>query len=134
MFDPPSFVRVVVFGAIYGGLEYRYVNRREEDWTREKEGFFEKPVFWAITPYHLYFLLPLFVAAAFALPLTAWGGNAFTLAVLEDIAYFGWRGRRVARGEWTTTLMGSFRVGGLEIPLWWPLDVAAAAVLFWAPF
>jgi hypothetical protein len=133
LFDPASYLRVVVFGVIYAGLEYRYVNRREEEWTKRMDGFFEKPVFWAITPYHLYFLLPLFVTASFALPITAWVGNAFTLAVLEDVAYFVWRGKLVAKGEWTTTLMGSFTLGGLEIPLWWPLDIAAAAVLFWAP-
>jgi hypothetical protein len=133
LFDPASFLRVVVFAIVYGGIEYRYVNRREEEWTKKVDSFSEKPVFWVISPYHLYLLLPLFVTASFALPLTAWAGNAFSLAVMEDVAYFVWKGKPVAKGEWTTTLMGSVKVGGMEVPLWWPLDIAVAAALFLAP-
>jgi len=134
LFDPVSLVRVVAIGIIFAGIEYRYVNRREAGWTKETEGFQEKPVFWVISPYHLYLLLPLFIAASFTLPITAWAWNAFTLAVVEDIAYFAWRGKGVAKGEWTTTLFGSFSVGGVEIPVWWPLDLLIAAFLFWLPF
>lgn len=133
MFDPWSFVRVVVFGIIYAGIEYRYVNRYEKEWTKTAEGFVEKPVFWVITPYHLYLLLPLFIVASYAPSITAWAGNTFTLAVLEDVAYFGWRGRAVAKGEWTTTLFGSFSFGRAEIPAWWPLDIVLAGILFWLP-
>jgi hypothetical protein len=82
LFEAASFVRIIVFGVIYAGIEYRYVNRREADWTRKTEGFLEKPVFWVISPYHLYLLLPLFVSAAFTLPLTAWAANTFLLAVV----------------------------------------------------
>ncbi len=133
MFDPASFLRVLVFGIIYAGIEYRYVNRREEDGTQTAGGFLEKPAFWVITPYHGYFLLPLFIIAAFTLPITAWAGNTFVLAVIEDIAYFVWRGRRVAKGEWTTTLFGSFSIGRFVIPTWWPLDTLVAAALFLLP-
>lgn len=133
MFDPASFVRVVVFGIVYAGIEYRYVNRREADWTKKTEGFFEKPVFWVISPYHMYLLLPLFITAAFALPLTAWAANTFLLAVAEDIAYFAWRGKSVMSGEWTTTLFGSFRLGRFVIPVWWPLDLIVAAALYLVP-
>ena len=131
MFDLASFVRVVAFSIIYAGIEFRYVNRREEGWTAG--GLPEKPVFWAITPYHLYLLLPLFVIASFDWSITAWAGNAFLLAVLEDMVYFAWRGRAVTKQDWTTTLMGSFRVGGAVIPVWWPLDIAVAGALYLIP-
>lgn len=134
MFDPGSFVRVVAFGVVYAGIEYRYVNRYEREWTKTAEGFSEKPLFWVISPYHLYLLLPLFVVASFSASITAWAGNVFFLAVLEDIVYFLWRGSPVSRNDWTTTLMGSFRVGKMEIPLWWPLDIAVAVALFWIRF
>ena len=133
MFDPGSFVRVVVFGIIYAGIEYLYVNRREADWTKNAEGFNEKPVFWAITPYHFYLMLPLFVVASYAPSLSAWAGNTFFLAVIEDAVYFIWRRKPVAKRDWTTTLMGSFRLGRMEVPVWWPLDTMIAAVLFWLP-
>lgn len=134
MFDPVSFVRVVIFAVVYAGIEYRYVNRYERPWTKTTEEFAERPVFWVITPYHFFLLLPLFLVASFALPITSWAGNVFILAVLEDVAYFIWRGRGVAKGEWTTTLFGSLKVGPLEMPVWWPLDIAVAAALFWLPF
>ncbi len=133
MFDPASFLRVVAFGIIYAGIEYRYVNRHEREWTKTTEGFVEKPVLWVITPYHLYLLLPLFVAASFAIPVSAWAGNVFVLAVLEDVAYFVWRGRSAVKGEWTTTLFGSVKVGRFEIPFWWPLDILVAGLLYWIP-
>lgn len=133
MFDPASFARVVVFGVVYAGIEYRYVNRYERDWTRTQAEFSEKPVFWVISPYHFYLLLPLFLVASFSWSISAWAGNAFALAVLEDVVYFVWRGKGVQKGDWTTTLFGSFRVAGAEIPAWWPLDLAVAAALFWLP-
>jgi hypothetical protein len=133
LLDPASFIRVVVFGAIYAGIEYRYVNRYEREWTKTAEGFSEKPVFWMISPYHLYLLLPLFIVASYSPHLSAWAGNTVFLAVLEDAVYFVWRGRGVSRADWTTTLMGSFRVGSLEVPIWWPLDIFVAAALYWAP-
>jgi hypothetical protein len=133
LFDPASFLRVLVFGIIFAGIEYRYVNRREKDWTQPSHGFLEKPAFWVITPYHAYFLLPLFIVSAFTLPITAWAGNTFVLAVIEDVAYFVWRGRGVAKGEWTTTLFGSFSIGQAVIPTWWPLDTLIAAALFLVP-
>ncbi len=133
MFDPASFVRVVLFGLIYAGVEYRYVNRYERQWTKSQEEFLEKPVFWVISPYHFYLLLPLFVVASFAIPLTAWAGNGFFLAVFEDMAYFLWRRSPVTKADWTTTLFGSVRVGGFEVPLWWPVDLAITVVLFLAP-
>jgi len=133
LFDPGSFLRVAVFGIIYAGIEYRYVNRYEREWTKAAEGFLEKPVFWVITPYHLYLLLPLFVTVSFTLPITAWAGNTFFLAVLEDVVYFVWKRKSVTAGEWTTTLFGSFSIGRFVIPVWWPLDILVAAVLFWVP-
>ena len=133
MFDPVDFIRVIAFGVVYAGIEYRYVNRYERDWTRTAEGFVEKPVFWQISPYHLYLLLPLFVIASYASSLTAWAGDTLFLAVLEDMVYFVWRGSLVSKNDWTTTLMGSFRVGRMEVPVWWPIDIAAAAVLFVLP-
>jgi hypothetical protein len=134
LFDTASFVRVLAFGIIFAGIEYRYVNRREAEWTKKTEGFYEKPAFWVIAPYHVLLLLPLFIVASFTFPITAWAGNTFFLAVLEDIAYFAWRGKGVAKGEWTTTLFGSFSIGGLVVPLWWPLDLLIAAFLYWIPF
>ena len=134
MFDPGSFVRVVVFAIVFAGIEYRYVNRREVDLEGPFGVFGEKPVFWKITPYHLAFLLPLFIVAAFALPITSWAGNTFSLAVLEDVAYFVWRGRWVAKGEWTTRLMGSIGSERVAVPLWWPLDSILAGALFLLPW
>ncbi|MDE1852185.1 MAG: hypothetical protein KGI38_00365 [Thaumarchaeota archaeon] len=133
MFDPASFIRVAIFGIIYAGIEYRYVNRYEREWTRTTKEFNEKSVFWVISPYHFFLLLPLFIIASFALPITAWAGNVFFLAVLEDAVYFAWRGKFVTKGDWTTTLLGSFNIGKYEIPFWWPLDLAVAVVLYWAP-
>ncbi len=133
MFDPASFVRVVIFAAIYAGIEFRYVNRYEREYTKTAEGFVEKPVFGVFMPYHVYLLLPLFALVSFALPFTAWVGNGLVLAVLEDLAYFVWRRRRVAKGEWTTKIVGSFNVGGVEIPIWWPLDLLLAGAFYLVP-
>lgn len=133
MFDLASFVRVVAFGIIYAGIEYRYVNGFERDWPKTPEGVTEKPVFWVITPYHLFFLLPLFILVSFSPSISAWAGNTFVLAVLEDIVYFAWRRRAVTKEDWTTTLFGSFRIGGTVIPVWWPLDLIVAGILYLAP-
>jgi len=133
LFDPASLVRVVAFGIIYAGIEYRYVNRYEKEWTTTAGGLPEKPVFWVITPYHLYLLLPLFIVVSYSPSITAWAGNTFVLAVLEDIVYFVWRRKWVSKMDWTTTLFGSFTVGRLVTPVWWPLDVFVAGVLFLAP-
>lgn len=134
MFDLVSFIRVLAFGIIFAGIEYRYVNRREAEWTKKTESFYEKPVFWVISPYHFFLLLPLFIAASFTLSITAWAGNTFLLAVGEDMVYFVWKGKGVVKGEWTTTLFGSFSIGGFVVPVWWPLDLALAAFLYWVPF
>ena len=133
MFEATSFLRVVAFALVYAGIEYRYVNRYERDYTKTAEGFVEKPVFRVFAPYHVYLLLPLFALVSFVLPMTAWVANGLVLAVLEDIAYFAWRGRMVEKGEWTTTIVGSFSVGGFEIPTWWPIDILAAAALYLLP-
>ncbi|MCL4356235.1 MAG: hypothetical protein JRN56_04830 [Nitrososphaerota archaeon] len=133
MFDPVAFIRVIAFGIVYAGIEYKYINRHERDWTKTAEGFVEKPVFWQISPYHFYLLLPLFVIASFSSSVTAWAGNTFFLAALEDMVYFVWRGSVVSKNDWTTTLMGSFRVGKMEVPVWWPIDIAAAVALFVLP-
>ncbi len=134
MFDPASFVRVAAFAVVFAAIEYRYINSQESHGNGSTSLVQEKPVFWVIAPYHLYLLLPLFVVVSFAWPLTAWAGNAFVLAVLEDVAYFVWRGSPVGPGEWTTTLFGALKLGKLVVPVWWPLDALVAAVLFWAPF
>ena len=134
MFEPASFIRTVAFAVVYAGIEYRYVNRREAAWTNEAPGFYEKPVFWVISPYQFYLLLPLFIVAGLALPITAWAANTFLLAVLEDMVYFVWRGKAVVAGEWTTTLFGSIKVGRLVIPVWWPVDLVVALALYFAPF
>ncbi len=133
MFDAASFLRVVAFAAIYAGIEYRYVNRYERDYTKSAEGFVEKPVFGVFAPYHVYLLLPLFALVSFAPSFFTWVANGLVLAVLEDVAYFVWRGKRVAKGEWTTRIIGSFSVGRLEVPVWWPLDLLAAAALYLVP-
>ena len=133
MFDPASFVRVAAFGIIYAGIEYRYVNRYERDWPRTPEGTTEKPAFWVITPYHLFLLLTLFIVVSYSPSITAWAANTFVLAVLEDMVYFAWRGKAVSKEDWTTTLFGSFRIGGIVIPVWWPLDIIVAGVLYLAP-
>jgi hypothetical protein len=133
LFEAASFLRVVVFAVIYAGIEYRYVNRYERDYTRTAEGFVEKPALFVFAPYHVYFLVPLFALVSFDWPFTTWVANGLVLAVLEDEAYFAWRGRRVAKGEWTTTIMGSFGVAGFEVPAWWPVDILVAAVLYLLP-
>lgn len=133
MFELASFLRIVAFAVVFAGIEYRYVNRYEREWTKVKDEFNEKHVFWVITPYHLYLLLPLFIIASYSPSITAWAGNAFFLAVLEDVLYFFWRGRAVVPGDWTTTLFGSLKLGSLHVPRWWPLDTFIAAVLYWLP-
>lgn len=133
MFEPLSFLRTVIFAVLFAGIEYRYVNRREEEWTRKVDGFYEKAAFWIISPYQAYLLLPTFVAVAFTLPVSAWAGNSFLVAIVEDMAYFAWRGSWAAKGEWTTKLFGSFTVYGREIPFWWPLGLVIAAALYLMP-
>ncbi|MDA4128318.1 MAG: hypothetical protein OK422_02470 [Thaumarchaeota archaeon] len=134
MFDPPSFLRVVAFAVIFGGIEYRYVNRREAQWTREVPGFDEKPVFWLYAPYHFYFLLPLLIVVSFTPSVSAWAGNVFYAALAEDVAYFVWRGKTVMRGEWTTQLFGSFQLGKVTVPAWWPLDALIVTAFYLLPF
>ncbi|MDG6989243.1 MAG: hypothetical protein JRN21_07970 [Nitrososphaerota archaeon] len=131
MFDPASFVRVAAFGIVYAGIEYRYVNKYERELVAAADGEVEKPVLWVMLPYHLYLLLPLFVIVSYTPSLTAWAGNVFFLAGLEDMTYFAWRRTLVSKSDWTTKLMGSIRVGPMEIPLWWPLVAVVAAALFW---
>jgi hypothetical protein len=136
LLDPVSLIRSLAFAIIYGGIEYRYVNRREEGDrpAGSPYEFFEKPVFGHFAPYHVFMLFPLFVTAAFSLVLTAWVGNFFLIAVAEDIAYFGWRRSRVAAGEWTTRLFGSIGVGGVVVPLWWLFSFVLVALLYLVPF
>ena len=129
MLEEISLLRSLVFDIVFAGIEYRYINRREEEWTKSVEGFAEKPAFWLISPYQAYLLMPLFIVAGSALPLTAWAANVFLIALVEDIAYFVWRGRGVVKGEWTTQLFGSFNLARVEVPIWWPLALALAAVL-----
>jgi len=133
LFESVSFVRVVLAAIVYGGIEYRYVNRREAEWTKKIEGFHEKAIFEKYSPYQLYFLLPLFVVVSYTPSVTAWGANVFLLALLEDVAYFVWRRKGVTKGEWTTLLFGSFQVGSLVIPVWWLLDSIIAIVLYAIP-
>lgn len=123
----------MVFSFIFAGIEYRYINRREAEWTTKVEGFYEKNAFWLISPYQAYLLLPAFIVVAFTQPVTAWAANTFLIAFLEDAFYFAWRGRRVAKGEWTTRLFGSFTLGGYEVPVWWPLCLILVAGLYLAP-
>lgn len=133
MFDPASFVRVVAFAAVFSAIEYRYINKKEAGFDRAAGVHDEKPIFWVISPYHLFFLLPLFIIASFSFSVTAWAGDTFVLAVLEDMAYFAWRGSGVAKGEWTTRLFGSIGVGKAVVPVWWPLDLLVALALFVLP-
>lgn len=133
MFELVSFVRSFAFAAIYAGIEYRYVNRAEADWTKSTAGFYEEPAFWRMSPYQVLLLFPLFIVSGYTLPVTAWAGNVFLIATVEDIAYFLWRGKFVLAGEWTTTLMGSLRVGRYVIPFWWPLTALVAFGLYFLP-
>jgi len=119
---------------VYAGIEYRYVNRSEAAWTKEVQGFVEKPVFWVISPYQFFLLLPLFVIAGFTTSVGAWAGNTFVIAIVEDIAYFGWAKRRVVKGEWTTQLFGSLRVAGFVVPVWWLLDSLVVAAFYLLAF
>ena len=133
MLDAVSFVRAAAFAFFYAGIEYRYVNRKDADWTRTMEGFFEKPALWKLSPYQLYLLLPVFVIVSYAPSLSAWAGNTLLVIFGEDILYFAWRGRWVAPGEWTTTLLGSFRVGRFVVPAWWIPAALGALALYLAP-
>jgi len=36
-------------------------------------------------------------------------------------------------GEWTTKLFGSFKLGRLVVPVWWPLALLAAVGLYLGP-
>ncbi len=134
MLDPVSFVRAFAFAVFYAGIEFRYVNRRDEEWTKTMEGFFERPAFWKVSPYQAFMLFPVFVIVGSALPVTAWAGNTMMIMVVEDIAYFTWRRRGVEVGEWTTTLFGSFRAGRFVVPNWWGPAIAVAVALYLIPF
>jgi hypothetical protein len=127
-------MRSAAFAVIYGGIEYRYINNREEGWTTDGWNFKEKPVFRQFTPYHVFLLLPLFIAVGFSMPLTAWIGDALLIALVEDFSYFAWRGRWVEKGEWTTMLYGSVSIGRKAIPLWWPAFLVVVSLLYLVPF
>ncbi len=133
MFEFASFIRSLAFAVVYAGIEYRYVNRAEAEWTRKTEGFYEKPVFWRFSPYQAFLLFPLMVVSGYALPVTAWAGNVFLIAGVEDVAYFFWRGKPVMTEDWTTTLLGSFRVGRYVVPVWWPLVALVVLGLYFLP-
>ena len=134
MLDPASLARILVFAVIYAGIEYKYINRSESEWVNGEEVYREKFLFWVVRPYHLYLLLPLFIVVSFSTSVTAWAGNTFLLAVVEDVAYFGWRGKGVRKGEWTTKWFGALNIGRTAVPIWWPVDTLVAAPLFVAPF
>lgn len=133
MLELLSFVRSVGFAILFSGIEYRYVNRREAAWTYKIEGFQEKPAFWLISPYQAYLLLPAFVVVALAPSISAWAANTFLIAMLEDLAYFVFRGSWVRAGEWTTNLFGSFSLSGKVIPVWWPLSIALSVACYLMP-
>ncbi len=124
---------MLVAAVIYAGIEYSYVNRKEAPWTKQIEGFHEKPVFWKYTRYHVYLLLPLFIAISYTGSITAWAGNIFLMALVEDVAYFAWRGKMVSEGEWTVQLFGSFKLGGVVVPVWWPLDAVIVILSYAIP-
>lgn len=130
MLETQSLIRVIVFSFIYAGIEYRYINRREEEWTGKIEGFYEKSIIWKFSPYHIFLLFPLFITVSFAQPISAWAGNVFLVALVEDLSYFIWRGRFVKRGEWTTQILGSIDFGKYALPLWWPLALIICLLLF----
>jgi hypothetical protein len=134
LFELLAFIRSAAFAVIFGGIEYRYVNYREEGWTTDGWNFKEKPVFGQYTPYHVFFVMPLFIAVGFTLPLTAWIGDALLIALVEDISYFAWRGRWVEKGEWTTKLYGSIGIGRRAIPLWWLAFFFLVSLFYLAPF
>jgi hypothetical protein len=133
LFDLFAFIRIVGFAVLFGCLEYRYIYRREAPWTKEVEGFNEEPAFWIIGPYQAYLVLPAFVVVALSPSITAWAGNAFLVAFLEDVAYFVWRGTWVRSGEWTTRLFGTFTVAGKVFPAWWPMAFAVAVAFYLMP-
>ncbi len=128
MFDLASFARVLAFAVVYAGIEYRYLNRYEKAFPSER------PVFGLIMPYHLFFLLPLFIITSYTPAVTAWAGNVLSLAVAEDVVYFAWRGKAVTRQDWTANLVGSFDAGGTAVPFWWIVCGLAAAALFLVSF
>ncbi len=124
MFGPVSFARVLAFAVVYAGIEYRYLNRYEKEFPQEK------PVLGTILPYHTYFLLPVFVIVSYSASITAWAGNVFFLTVAEDAIYFAWRGRPVTQADWTSNILGNFKVGRAVIPVWWIPCIVAAAGLY----
>jgi hypothetical protein len=133
LFDLVSFLRILVFSVIYGGIEYKYVNREEAEWTKKIPGFYEKPLWQKYTPYHVLFLLPLFVVVSFTFSLSAWFANVVFAALAEDIFYFVWRKRWVRKGEWTAKLFGSFTLGKYAFPLWWFLAAVIITALYLLP-
>lgn len=133
MFDLLSFFKVIVVAVIYAGIEYRYINRKEAPWTQQIDGFYEKPIFGKYTPYHVFFVLPLFIAISYTGSITAWTGNVFLVAFVEDVAYFAWRGKMVLEGEWTAQLFGSFKLGGVVVPVWWLLDLVIVLFFYAIP-
>ncbi len=133
MFDLLSFFKAILAALIYAGIEYRYVNREEAGWTKQIDGFYEKPIFWKYTRYHVYFVLPLFIVISYAGSITAWAGGVFLVALVEDVAYFAWRGKMVSEGEWTAQLFGSFKLGGVVLPVWWPLDLVIVLFFYAIP-
>jgi hypothetical protein len=128
-----SFIRSVSFAILFAGIEYRYVNRREVTWKDGVDQEGEKPAFWLISPYQAFLVFPAFVVVALAPSISAWAANTFLIALVEDVAYFLFRGSWVRAGEWTTNLFGSFSVAGRVIPVWWPLSLVMSAVCYLMP-
>jgi hypothetical protein len=134
LFELVSFFRVIAAAVVYGGIELRYVNRNEADWTRKIDGFYEKPVLWKYTRYHVLFVLPLFIVISYTGQISAWAANVFLVAFVEDVAYFAWRKKMVLQDDWTAQLFGSFKLGGVVVPIWWPLDLLIALLFYSIPF
>jgi hypothetical protein len=123
----------LLFSIIYGGIEYKYVNREEAAWTKTIPGFNEKPLWKEYTPYHILLLLPLFAVVSFTFSISAWTANVFLAALSEDIFYFVWRRKWVRKGEWTTRHYGAFTIGDYAFPFWWFLTGIIVTSLYLLP-
>ncbi|HXW37249.1 MAG TPA: hypothetical protein VEJ36_05040 [Nitrososphaerales archaeon] len=134
MFDFYSALRIGGFAVLFSGFEYFVVNRREANGSSAPSVLGAKPIFMEFYPYHLLFVLPVFIVVSYSASISAWAANVFLLALVEDALYFAWRGRWIVRGDWTAQTFGSFSVGGRVIPNWYPFALLAAAGLYAAPF
>jgi hypothetical protein len=133
-------VYCLLFAALFALLEYHlFIN------------YFvpleQAPLFAHIYPYHVFFVLPIFLTTSFVISSTnnfaglrtnplrsiarAWQ-VMLALMVLEDIMYFVAAGTTIPSHSWTCLQMGCVEIGFGSVPKWYFVAAAIESSIFGA--